>query len=341
MTADDLFKTLKEYCDAHSKFPTAQEFADYSELQPEVVSKVYKRWLNQGKLVKKGNGYDLYREDPNRLFADEKKQEPDNFEIAKPKKKKKAPEVKASTPLITMRTVVKMVVGAIGILLILNSIHFTFSFNRMSMKLFWGMTLSISIVSFMSIAFTLMNYVDRKLIKAFVFVLWILGFVYSVFTAVSGQYNDFRKYLSMDKSQMVESQKKIIQTQLDAQIKKQEELLHWRDQETEYSLNPDLKTENPGTWKKIQEGLEKLEECEVKIDELQEKMMGIIEVDVVSEETVYSWLSRTLDVSPDMLHLAIILFPSIFIDLCSGLCLMFALSDRKKKQEEPDAKNRL
>lgn len=340
MTADDLFNTLREYCDAHSKFPTASEFAAYAELQPEVVSKVYKRWLNQGKLVKKGNGYDLYREDPNRLFADDIKHEPDIMEIPV---KKKVPEEKPEPAKDTnvMRMAVKLIVGAIGILLILNSIHFTFSFNRMSMKLFWGMTLSISIVSFMSIAFTLMNYIDRKLIKAFVFVLWILGFVYSVFTAVSGQYNDFRKYLSTDKSQMVESQKKIIQSQLDAQIKKQEELLHWRDQETEYSLNPDLKTENPGTWKKIQEGLEKLEECEVKIDELQEKMMDIIEVDVVSEETVYSWLSRTLDVSPDMLHLAIILFPSIFIDLCSGLCLMFALSDKKKKQEEPDAKNRL
>ena len=198
------------------------------------------------------------------------------------------------------------------------------------MNPFWAFNLSFSIVSYMGIAFTLASYMKSKLHKFFVIFLWLLGFVYSVFTAVSGQYNDFRKYLSTDKSEVITSQKSIIKEQLDIQIKKQEELLHWREQETEYSLNPDLKTENPGTWKKIQEGINKLEECEDKIEELQDKMMNIVEVDIVSEETVYSWLSRTLKISSDKLHFIIILFPSVFIDLCSGLCLMFAL---KKKEE--------
>lgn len=326
MTADELFQILKEYCKVHNHFPLVSEFAAYTEYPVDTITKVYKRWLTQGKIVKKGNTFDFYKEDPHKLFAEEKKiQEPDNLEIRKKDEEPKQPPKKDYLGVF-----VKVLIGVIGIILILCSIHFTFEFNRLSMKVFWGFSLSFSIVSFMGIAFTLADYMKSKWLKTFVIFLWVLGFIYSVFTAVSGQYNDFRKYLSTDKSEVVTSQKSIIKEQLDIQIKKQEELLHWREQETEYSLNPDLKTENPGTWKKIQEGIEKLEECENKIEELQHKMMNIVEVDIVSEETVYSWLSRTLKISSDKLHLLIILFPSVFIDLCSGLCLMFAL---KKKEE--------
>lgn len=326
MTADELFQILKEFYKVHNHFPLISEFAAYTQYPIETITKVYKRWLTQGKIVKKGSTFDFYKADPHNLFGEEQKiQEPDNLEI-----RKKDEEPKTNPKKDYLAVFVKILIGLIGSVLILCSIHFTFTFNKLSMKPFWAFNLSFSIVSYMGIAFTLTSYMKSKLHKFFVIFLWILGFIYSVFTAVSGQYNDFRKYLSTDKSEIVTSQKTIIKEQLDIQIKKQNELLHWREQETEYSLNPDLKTENPGTWKKIQEGLSKLEECEDKIEELQEKMMNIVEVDIVSEETVYSWLSRTLKISSDKLHLLIILFPSVFIDLCSGLCLMFAL---KKKEE--------
>ena len=32
--------------------PTVNEFAAYSELSPETIAKVYKRWVEQGKLVR-------------------------------------------------------------------------------------------------------------------------------------------------------------------------------------------------------------------------------------------------------------------------------------------------
>ena len=320
MTADELFEVLKEYYRLYKHFPTIQEFAQYSEISVDTITKVYKRWINQGKLIRKGDSFDFYREDPNKLFAEEKKQQPDNMIIPKTKNKDSQPEKKDYKD-ITIRSVV----GFIGILLVLNSVHFTFEFNHLSMKLFWAFTLSLSIVTYMSIAFTLAHYTSEKYLKVFILSLWLLGFTYSVFTAVSGQYNDFRKYLSTDKSEVIDSQKTILNNQLDIYIKKQKELLHWREQETEYSLNPDLKTENPGTWKKIQEGLIKLEECEDKIEELQNQIMNIVEVDVVSEETVYSWLCKILGISSNKLHFIIVLFPAVFIDLCSGVCLIFAL----------------
>ena len=322
MTVDEVFEILKEYYKLHKKFPTIEEFAQYSEISEETIRKIYKRWVSQGKLVKKGDTYDFYKEDPNKLFPEEKKQEPDNMIIKIPGRKENKEEPPKKDYL---KSFVKILVGVIGVILILCSIHFTFEFNHMSMKLFWAFSLSISIVTFMGIAFTLAHYVKEKYLKVFVLFLWLLGFIYSVFTAVSGQYNDFRKYLSTDKSEVIVTQKDLIKEQLEIQVKKQKELLHWREQETEYSLNPDLKTENPGTWKKIQEGLIKLEECENKIEELQDKLMDITEVDVISEETVYSWLCQTLGVSSNKLHFVIVLFPAIFIDLCSGICLMFAL----------------
>ena len=324
MTVDELFEVLKEYYKLYKHFPTIQEFAQYSEISADTITKVYKRWINQGKLIRKGDSFDFYREDPNKLFAEEKKQQPDNMIIPKTKNKDSQPEKKDYKD-ITIRSVV----GFIGILLVLNSVHFTFEFNYLSMKLFWAFTLSLSIVTYMSIAFTLAHYTSEKYLKAFILSLWLLGFTYSVFTAVSGQYNDFRKYLSTDKSEVIDSQKTILNNQLDIYIKKQKELLHWREQETEYSLNPDLKTENPGTWKKIQDGIIKLEECEDKIEELQDKIMNIVEVDVVSEETVYSWLCKILGISSNRLHFIIVLFPAVFIDLCSGVCLMFALKKKK------------
>ena len=317
MTADELFEVLKEYYKLRKHFPTVQEFAQYSEISADTISKVYKRWVIQGKIVKNGNSFDFYKEDPNKLFAEERKQEPDNMIIPNAKKREKEEPVNKDYKNIALRCVV----GFIGVLLVFNSVHFTFEFNHLSMKLFWAFTLSVSIVTFMSIAFTLAHYTNEKYMKVFILLLWLLGFSYSVFTAVSGQYND--------KSEVIDNQKTILNNQLDIQIKKQKELVHWREQETEYNMNPDLKTENPGTWKKIQEGLVKLEECENKIEELQNQIMNIVEVDIVSEETVYSWLCKILGISSNKLHFIIVLFPAIFIDLCSGVCLMFAL---KKKE---------
>ena len=265
------------------------------------------------------------------MFQEERKtvDEPE-LEIIMPRKEKTENKEEEKPKKDYLAIVLRILVGVIGFLLVFCSIHFTYNFNGMSMKHFWAFSLSVSIVAFMAIAFTLMNYVDGKFLKSFVFVLWILGFVYSVFTAVSGQYNDFRKYLSVDKSEVVENKKNIIKEQLEIQIKKQSELLHWREQETEYSLNPDLKTENPGTWKKIQEGLVKLEETETKVEELQNQMLDIVEVDTVSDETVYAWLCKILKISSDKLHFIIILFPSVFIDLCSGVCLLFAFKKKEK-----------
>ena len=176
MTADQLFQILKEYYKLHNKFPTVNEFAAYSELSPETIAKIYRRWTEQGKLVKKGNSYNFYVEDPHRLFREDKVQKPDNLEVGEAVRK----------PDSRLKIAVKVFTGFIGIILMICSVHFTFDFNRLSMKVFWAFCLSFSIVSFMSLAFTIAGYCSEKFEKWFIFFLWVLGFVYSVFTAVSG-----------------------------------------------------------------------------------------------------------------------------------------------------------
>ena len=326
MTADELFNELQDYYVEKGKFPSIQEFTIHTRLPYDTVSKVYKRWLNQGKLIKKGNGFDFYKEDTNKLFSEKKEQKPDTYKIPDVVKKSQIEQkIKKTHPL---KVGLKSLIGFIGIILTLCSIHFTFNFNSLSMNRFWAFCLSFSIVSFMAIAFTMANTLKKKMLKLFVLLLWGLGFIYSVFTAVSGQYNDFRKYLSTDKSEVVENKKTLYENQLKIYTQKQKELLHWRDQETEYSLNPDLKLENPGTWKNIQIGIKKLEESEIKIEELQEKLINLTDEDIVANETVYSWLCKILRIPSNRLHFIIVLFPSIFIDLCSGICLMYAFGKK-------------
>ena len=267
---------LNVYHKEHRKFPSIQEFSAYANLSYDITVKLYKRWINQHKIVRKGNGFDFFVEDPNKLFYDAAEQKPDNLKIPQ-----KEQEKEKDKPGVLFK-VVRVLVGLIGILLVFCSIHFTLEFNRLSMKWFWAFCLSFSIVTFMAIAFTIADFMKKPLMKIIVIGLWALGFAYSVFTAVSGQYNDFRKYVSSDKSGIIEKQKEIINEQIEIQIKKQKELLHWREQETEYSMEPSLKVLNPGTWRNIQNGVKQLEETEKKIEELGHQMLEVIN-DMVEE----------------------------------------------------------
>ena len=59
--------------------------------------------------------------------------------------------------------------------------------------------------------------------------------------------------------------------------------------------------------------------------DIQDKLLNNINTEVVLEETVYNWLASFLGVSADIIQFIIILFPALFIDLCSTVCFTFAL----------------
>ena len=83
MTVDEVFEILREYLKIHNgEFPSVEQFAEYSSLTTEVISKLYRRWVSQGKIIKKGNSYVLYEEDgKDKLFTEPKKFEPDNLVV--------------------------------------------------------------------------------------------------------------------------------------------------------------------------------------------------------------------------------------------------------------------
>lgn len=323
MTRNELWNMLREYSVSNG-FPNPETFAAYSKIPVDTIRKVYKLWIAEGKMNKVGDTY---------VFTDNaiesKPMENKSVKPIQPKVQKISVKKQIEQQTNFILRIIKIIAVVIASVLTCVSIHFTFGFNKLGMTSFWGFLLSASVVSFMAFAFTIKSYVAEKSTRVFIVILWVLGISYSVFTAVSGQYNDFRKYSASDNSVQVENKNKIYETQLKAYEKKQKELLHWREQETEYSLNPDLKTENPVTWKKIQEGVEELKKVESEITEVQEKLLDNMDSEIVMKETVYNWLASFLGVNADIIQFIIILFPALFIDLCSTVCFTFALGKEK------------
>ena len=332
MTRDELWKTLVEISIREKKFPTEESFSAYTKIPMDTVRKVFKLWITEGKLLKNGNGFIFTNNDIQSKIMKDETVIPVTLKPKKMLKVTHKPVVKKGEIRTSlMLKIIKIVVGIIGTILTGCSIHFTFGFNKLGMNKFWALMLSVSVVCFMAFAFTIKSYMNRKRTTSiFITVLWILGISYSVFTAVSGQFNDFRKYSAKDNSVQISGQNEIYENRLKALEKKQKELLHWREQETEYSLNPDLKVENPVTWKMIQKGSEELKEVEQQITEVEDKLLSNMTSEVVLEETVYNWLESFLGIRADIIQFIIILFPALFIDLCSTVCFTFTFG----KEEE-------
>ena len=309
MTQLELWQKLQQCIKENGKFPSAHVFAAYSGIREEVVYRIFKKWAEEGKLVKRGSHY----------RSEDEEYKPTVKEI---------PQLVMKGNNMIIKKIVSALSLMIGLILTVVSIHFTFEFNKLSLPSFWAFLLSASVVLFMNLAFVVRSLMKNPIKKQIIVFLWFLGIVYSVFTAVSGQFNDQRKYTSLDNSSKSSKIESIYSSELSDLQKKQKALLHWRTQEETYSWNPDLKVENPGTWKTIRKGVNELEEAEKKISELNEKIRS--NINNVSEEnkSVFSWIQSITGISNDLIQFFIILFPSLFIDLCSTVLIDFALGKK-------------
>ena len=291
MTSDELWNKLLTY--KNCEFPTIEDFATEVGLNAKLIEKAFKMWVVRGKLSFDGESYSF-------------------------------PKIKQVNEQRNMLTLVKYLMATIGFILTICSIHFTYQFNTLAMNKLWAFLLSLSTVMFMSFAFTIRSYIRKKHVKLFIVVLWTIGILYSVFTAVSGQYNDFRDYNKKDSSVSVSQKRELYKNQLKNYETKYKALLHYRKDEEEYNNNTDLKVENPRTWSIICKRINELNECERQIEEINEKLFNLIDEVDVTDETVYNWLSRILKINANIIQLLIILLPAIFIDLCSTICFSFA-----------------
>lgn len=315
MTQLELWQKLQMCIKENGKFPSAHVFSAYSGVREDLIYKIFKKWAEEGKLVKKGSHY----------RSEESEYKPTVKEI---------PHLVMKGEVSALKRIIRGFALVIGLVLTAVSIHFTFEFNRLSLPTVWAFLLSMSTVFFMNLAFVVRGMTKNVIKKQIVILLWLLGLMYSVFTAVSGQFNDQRKYVATDNTLKVENTKKLYEKQLKAMEKKQDELVHWRKLEEEYSLNPDLKTENPGTWKSIKKGVEELSKVESSISELNDKLVSNIELTDENNRSVFAWIESITGQSSDLIQLLIILFPALFIDLCSTLLIDFALGVENGRKKE-------
>lgn len=312
MTAKEAWNRLNALSESLGRFPTPEEYSSELKLSKESVLKVWKRWAEEGML---SNADGVYG------FAEKKAEKSEE-----PEKKEVRTEPKRA---FTVQSALWIFAAVVGATCTICSVHFTYAFNKMGMKPLWAFLLSFSVVAFMSGAFALRSNLKERAARFLCVFLWTVGFFYSAFTAVSGQYNEFRKYTAADRSDVSAEKIKSFKERKESADAIRKSLLHWREDERAYTENPDLKRENPGTWKTIQAGVAKLEEAERRMTELEDERLSAVETDVVSDETVYRWIKRTIGVSADGFQLCVMLFPSVFIDLCSGFCFYYVF--RKKE----------
>ena len=309
-----LWNIIEDYGREYKKFPSVAKLREKTGINGQLIIQQYRKWYKEGKIDFKSNRY-AFKDD---YFVEDEAEEEKKSEV-KPKRDLSA---------IAM----KLFSGIIASFLTIISVHFTFEFNKMMLPTFWAFLMSLSVVLFMSSAFALKSFMNSKFSRQIIVVLWFLGISYSVFTAVSGQFNSVRKYDAADKTSIVSEQKEIINDSLKSLKKKESQLLHWREQESLYTADPNLKTENPGTWRSIKKGIIELEKTESEIRDCEQKLISLAGENTKENRSVYEWISEAIGIKVSLIQFFMILFPSVFIDLCSTLLFGFAFG--KSKDDE-------
>jgi len=295
MTRQTVWEKLQK-CSEDGEVPSVDTFSNYCGISKASAQNIFNSFVKEGRLMKLNEQY---------YFNDLNPEESSNFDFF------------------------KIVSGLIGAILIIVSIHFTFEFNKLSLPSVWAFLLSVAVVLFMSIAFVIRSRTQSVIKRQLIVFLWFLGICYSVFTAVSGQFNYLRKYVSQDDSKKIVKLSKVYNEELDFLKNKQNELSHWRIQEKLYNDNPDLKLENPGTWKQIVKGNNELISIENQILELNKTIVSNIEKESFENRSVFDWIYETLGISENVIQFIMILFPALFIDLSSTMLMDFAFGRKE------------
>lgn len=243
---------------------------------------------------------------------------------------------------ITWKKIVRWITALSGFLLLLVSVHFTYEFNCQAMSSFWALLLSLAIVFFTSFAFTLASYSTRAVGTLFC-LLWFIGVSYSIFTAVAGQYQDFRGLLASDTEDTFVAQIDIYEERIES-YKSQLSSLQQSEKNYQSILEgldtPEKKYEYSRTWKdtttRLDEVRANIADLTSKLDKAQDAILSLNQEKQTNKKdrTIYGWLSDILGISEGVLHFLVILFPSVFIDLVSGLVFKFAFGKHKEESND-------
>lgn len=309
--------TMLELWDAASKmvsngvFPPSQELASKVNIGVSVVKKVYSTWENKNLITKDSKG----------VYTLVKKDEP---VVKEENVKDKIQEKKSKFSLL------QIVCLVLGILLMICSVHFTYVFNKLSMQPVWAFMLSVAIVGYACFAFTIAS-LAKGFHKTVVYTMYIVGISYSIFTAVASQYDSFKNISLDDKTSIMGESIDSLKKELKDVETQEKELLPYVGLEKTYNLDPDLKIHNNGTWHEIQDNVQKLSALRDEKSSLQKELKLLSEKQSETNKNVYTWISTTFHISAGLIQFIVILFPSMFIDIVSGIVIKYSFV---KKEED-------
>lgn len=308
MTSSQLYFSIHSIWERDKEFPSVEKISKETGTTQSVINKALQYYLIRGKL-------NLI--DGNYVFP------------------------KSSRKYNFIILILRIIMGVVGTGCIITSIKFTYSFNKLTMPKFWAFILSSSLIIFTSFCFTIRDVLKKtNKFQANIFVfLYFIGIIYSVFTAISGQYNDY-----------LENNKIIIQNKIEesAETKKYDILISEKERyliqikslETQrdsqqkiidnLSESPERKFEYNNTWKQTTESVKNLNfkilELEDKVSNINVELMNSIENTERKTKNIFDWISDLLHISADILQFLISLFPAIFIDLVSPFAIAFAFN---------------
>lgn len=237
--------------------------------------------------------------------------------------------------------ILRIIMGIVGIGCVITSIKFTYSFNKLTMPKFWAFVLSASLMIFTSFCFTVRESLKKtNKHQANIYILfYFIGIIYSIFTAVSGQYNDYlmnnkltaenkvAESVAEKRFELLSEQKERYLIQIDEykiQLLAQQKIID------NLSESPERKFEYNNTWKQTNNSVEELNEkitaVQNKISEIDEELINAVGYSENKTKNIFDWISDLLHINGSMLQFLISLFPAVFIDLVSPFAIAFAFN---------------
>lgn len=321
MTSSQLFSIIKNLKEKNKQFPDVELISKESNCTVSAVKKVLEYYVENGKLIKEGELYDF------------------------PKVKE---EVEIKQAVSIMYYICRIIMGIVGISCILCSVRFTYNFNKLTMPSFWGFILSVSLIIFTSFCFTVRSFLREqgKITQGRLFILlYAMGIIYSIFTAVAGQYNDYlvnnektiqaqvNEKVSDEKISLLKSEKERLLLQIEncqKQVEAQQKIID------DLSTSPERKFEYNNTWKQTNsimiEYMNRAENYQNRINEIDEQLIESSNTVQNKERNIYDWISELFHISGNLLQFIISLFPAVFIDLIAPFALQFAFISKNNSK---------
>lgn len=308
MTTSQLYFSIHSIYERDNEFPSFEKISKETGVKIPVIREAIQYYLIKGKLNQVNGNY---------VFP------------------------KSSKKQNIMILILRIIMGLVGFGCVITSIKFTYSFNKLTMPKFWAFILSASLIIFTSFCFTIREVLKKtnKFQSNLFVIFYFIGIFYSVFTAISGQYNDYlinneitfsnkvEEITSFEKYDILQKRKERYLFQIDNYNKEKSSHQKIID---DLSQSPEKKFEYRNTWNNSLQAIENINEnikqLELQISEIDNELIKSIKNKETKTKNIFDWIADLFNISGDLLQFLISLFPAVFIDLVSPFAISFAFN---------------